>query len=332
VNPRASFARLCVELAGVAVVLVALHFAAPVFNPVFFALVLALVFDPLYAKLRAKRIPTLGALAIMFVGIVVACGALAWLMAYSVSGLMARLDTYAANWSQQLAQIDAWLQSIGIANVSLATLLSPDAMLSLFGALIGVALSAASQVVFVVILLLFFLAEGAAIVHRVRETVGDVTSLVTYGTSISRYFILRAAVNAVTGAGVTIVLLLLGVDFPVLWGVLTFFLSFIPYIGMFLASVPSVLLAFAEFDLARALLVVIALTLVNALAENLVQPALMSRGLHLSPTLVFLSVVFWSFVLGGGGSFLAVPLSLGVLTIASRFVSTRWLTAAGTVK
>jgi predicted PurR-regulated permease PerM len=93
-----------------------------------------------------------------------------------------------------------------------------------------------------------------------------------------------------------------------------------------------VLLAFAEFDLARALLVVIALTLVNALAENLVQPALMSRGLHLSPTLVFLSVVFWSFVLGGGGSFLAVPLSLGVLTIAARFASTRWLTAAGTVK
>jgi predicted PurR-regulated permease PerM len=72
----------------------------------------------------------------------------------------------------------------------------------------------------------------------------------------------------------------LGVDFPLLWGVLTFFLSFIPYIGMFVASVPSVLLAWAEYDLGRALLVIVALTVVNATAENLLQPVLMHKGLH----------------------------------------------------
>src|SRR5436305_500396 len=83
----------------------------------------------------------------------------------------------------------------------------------------------------------------------------------------------RAAVNAVTGVGVTLVLWLLGVDFPVLWGIVTFFLSFIPYIGMFLASVPSVLLALLEYGPGRAFAVIIALTVVNALAENLLQPA-----------------------------------------------------------
>ena len=94
----------------------------------------------------------------------------------------------------------------------------------------------------------------------------------------------------------TLVLWLLGVDFPLLWGVLTFFLSFIPYIGMFLASVPSVLLAWAEYDLAHAAVVAVALTVVNATAENLVQPALMHKGLHLSPTLVFVSCLFLGLV------------------------------------
>ena len=126
---------------------------------------------------------------------------------------------------------------------------------------------------------------------------------------------LRAAVNAVTGAGVALALWLLGVDFPLLWGVLTFFLSFMPYIGMFVASVPSVLLAWAEYDLTRALVVVVALTAINAIAENIVQPALMHKGLNLSPTFVLVSVFFWSWLLGGGGSFPAVPLSLGLLAI-----------------
>src|SRR5262249_36224272 len=152
---------------------------------------------------------------------------------------------------------------------------------------------------------LFFLGEGAALVDRLRAALGEHSptfhTITEYGRDIGRYFALRAAVNAVTGLGVALVLFLLGVDFPLLWGVLTFFLSFIPYIGMFLASTPSVLLAYAEFDLTRALIVVVALTTVNALAENLVQPMLMSRGLHLSPTFVFVSIVFWTFLLGGSG-------------------------------
>jgi AI-2 transport protein TqsA len=93
---------------------------------------------------------------------------------------------------------------------------------------------------------------------------------------------------------------------------------------MFVASVPSVLLAWAEYDLGRALVVIVALTVVNAAAENLVQPALMHKGLHLSPTFVILSVFFWSSLLSGGGSFLAVPMSLGLLTLLANFPAAKW--------
>jgi predicted PurR-regulated permease PerM len=93
-----------------------------------------------------------------------------------------------------------------------------------------------------------------------------------------------------------------------------------------------VLLAWAEYDLGRALLVIVALTVVNATAENLVQPALMHKGLHLSPTFVILSVFFWSSLLSGGGSFLAVPLSLAVLMLLGNFPAARWFVNAATTR
>jgi predicted PurR-regulated permease PerM len=329
VEHRQSFGWATIEVAGIALLLAALHIAAPIFNPIFLAVVLALIFWPLYARLRARNVATPLALTAMLVGMLIAGGLLGALMAYSVNGLVERLGTYSANWSIEMTQLDAFLQKLGFTSADLASSLSASNLAGFLGTLVSALLDVLSQAVLVLLMLLFFLGEGAAIVNRLRSTLGEgsptLRTITDYGRDIGRYFALRAAVNAVTGLGVALVLFVLGVDFPLLWGVLTFFLSFIPYIGMFLASTPSVLLAFAEFDLTRALIVVVALTTVNALAENLLQPMLMSRGLHLSPTFVFVSVVFWTFLLGGSGAFLAVPLLLGMVAIASSFASTRWL-------
>jgi predicted PurR-regulated permease PerM len=115
------------------------------------------------------------------------------------------------------------------------------------------------------------------------------------------------------------------VDYAVLWGVLTFFLSYIPYIGIVIAGTPAVILAFAEFGLDRALLVILALAIVNVSAENLVAPALMARGLHISTTLTFIGFMFWLWLLGGPGAFLAMPMTILVLLLLDSFPETQWL-------
>jgi predicted PurR-regulated permease PerM len=71
---------------------------------------------------------------------------------------------------------------------------------------------------------------------------------------------------------------------------------------------------------------------VNAAAENLVQPALMHKGLNLSPTFVFVSVFFWGWLLGGGGSFLAIPIALGLLAILANFPAAQWFVGLVTTK
>jgi predicted PurR-regulated permease PerM len=140
-------------------------------------------------------------------------------------------------------------------------------------------------------IMLFLLAEGPTIMDRLRASTGrdhpQVVRLTAVGQSVVRQFGLRAIVNLVTAAGVTVLLFVLGVDFALMWGILTFFLSFVPYIGLVLAVAPAVLLALAEFGLERALLVIAGVTVINILAENVLSPMMMSRGLNISPTSSF---------------------------------------------
>jgi predicted PurR-regulated permease PerM len=335
-EPRTSLTRMLLLLAALAVVLGALHFASSIVTPVLLSMVLALIFWPVYLWLRGRGLGTLPALIVLLLLLIVGVVALGLIVAYSVSGLVNRMALYSDHFAAELQSLDASLASVGLGGADLTSTLSPDALAGGLGALISGAIGVLYQGLLMLLYLLFFLAEGPAIMDRIRVSLAEgdpnPARLARFGRDVGQYFILRAGVNAITGAGVALVLWLLGVDFPLLWGVLTFFLSFIPYVGMFLASVPSVLLAWAEYDLARALVVIVALTVVNATAENLVQPALMHKGLNLSPTFVLLSVFFWSWLLGGGGSFLAVPLSLGVLAILANFPETHWFVHAVTTK
>ncbi len=128
--------------------------------------------------------------------------------------------------------------------------------------------------------------------------------------NVVRQLGLRAIVNLVTGADVTVLLLALGIDFPLMWGVLAFVLTFIPWSGLPLAVAPAVVLALAEYGLDRALLIIAGVIVINILAESALSPMLMGRGLSLSPTVLFLGFIFWARLLGGPGAFLAVPLTI----------------------
>jgi predicted PurR-regulated permease PerM len=86
-----------------------------------------------------------------------------------------------------------------------------------------------------------------------------------------------------------------------------------------------VVLALAEYGLDRALLVIAGVVVINILAENLLSPMLMGRGLSLSPTVLFIGFIFWAWLLGGPGAFLAAPLTIFVALIFQSFPETRWI-------
>jgi predicted PurR-regulated permease PerM len=319
-----------IVLASVVVLCAGVYVAAgPILNPILFALVLALIFSPIYGWLR-RRLPTFVALLIMVIGLAVVVFGLVVMVGTSLRRLTFELSTYSAEWDVQLTQLQAGLDGLGLSQVDLSSAFNPSAIATAFSTIAAAILSFLSDLFLILVLVLFLLLEGPAMMDRLQAGAGEeqqarIERLFAVGRGVVRQFNLRAIVNLATAAGVTLLLLLLGVDYALLWGVLTFFLTYVPYIGLMVAMIPPTLLALAESGLGWAILVIVGVLVVNGLAENALSPYLMGRGLSLSPTVVFFSFIFWIFLLGAPGAFLAMPLTLFVVVMLSTYPEARWL-------
>ena len=326
---RPSFLRVMLVLAATVVVLVGIRLGAPILNPILFAVVLALLFSPVYSWLLRRGLPAPLALLGMLVLLTVLFLGLIFIVGGSISRFTERLGFYTTQLNGQVDSLDALIERLGLSNVDVRDVVKPGALTDAIGAILSGIAGFLSDFFLILVIMLFLLAEGPAMMNRLRASAStdnpQVANLTTVGRSVVRQFGLRAIVNLVTGAGVTVLLFLLGVDFPLLWGILTFFLSFVPYIGLVLAVTPAVVLALAEFGVSRAVLVIVGVIVINILAENVLSPMMMGRGLNISPTVVFLSFIFWAWLLGGAGAFLALPITLFVAVMFDTFPETRWL-------
>ena len=324
-----SFLRVMLVLAATVVVLVGIRLGAPILNPIFFAVVLTLLFSPVYSWLLRRGLPAPLALLVMLVLLAVLFLGLTFILGGSISRFTERVGFYTAQLNGQVDSLDALIERLGLSNVDLRDVVKPSALTDAIGAVLSGISGFLSDLFLILMIMLFLLGEGPAMMNRLRASASSdnpqVASLTTVGQSVVRQFGLRAVVNLVTGAGVTVLLFVLGVDFPLLWGILTFFLSFVPYIGLVLAVTPAVVLALAEFGVTRAVLVIAGVVVINILAENVLSPMMMGRGLNISPTIVFLSFIFWAWLLGGPGAFLALPITLFLAVMFGTFPETRWL-------
>ena len=324
-----TFLRVVLVLAATIVVLAGVRLGAPVLNPIFFAVVLTLLFSPVYSWLLRRGLPAPLALLVMLVLLAAIFVGFSLILGGSIGRFTERVGFYTAQLDGQVDGLDALLERLGLSDVDLREVVEPSALTDALGAILSGISAFLSNLFLILMIMLFLLGEGPAMMDRLRASAGtdnpQVASLTAVGRGVVRQFGLRAVVNLVTGAGVTVLLFLLGVDFPLLWGILTFFLSFVPYIGLVLAVTPAVVLALAESGVTRAVLVIAGVVVINILAENVLSPMMMGRGLNVSPTIVFLSFVFWAWLLGGPGAFLALPITLFLAVMFGTFPGTRWL-------
>jgi AI-2 transport protein TqsA len=324
-----SFLRVVLILAATVVVLAGIRLGAPILNPILFAVVLSLLFSPVYSWLLRRGLPAPLALVIMLVVLAILFVGLFFILGVSISKFSERVGYYVAQLNGELSSLDAVLERLGLSNVNLSEAVNSSALVDAVGTILSGIAGFLSDLFLILMIMLFLLGEGPAMMARLRASVHEdnpqVARLTAVGQNVVLQFGLRAIVNLVTGAGVTVLMFLLGVDFPLMWGILTFFLSFVPYIGLVLAVAPAVVLALAEFGVTRAVLVIAGVIVINILAENVLSPMMMGRGLNISPTIVFLSFIFWAWLLGGPGAFLALPITLFVAVMFDTFPETRWL-------
>ncbi|MBL7845654.1 MAG: AI-2E family transporter [Cyclobacteriaceae bacterium] len=155
--------------------------------------------------------------------------------------------------------------------------------------------------------------------------------------AIRKYISVKTQMSLLTGVLSYVLLLLFGVDFPVLWAFLIFLLNFIPYIGSFIAtSLPSIFAMFQFQSFAMLFWVFMVIQAVQLLVGNVLEPKIMGRTLNLSPLGVMLALTFWGVIWGVLGMFLSVPITSVMLITFSRFESTRfiaiWLSETGEIE
>jgi predicted PurR-regulated permease PerM len=175
----------------------------------------------------------------------------------------------------------------------------------------------------------FIMLESDSINRRLKKGLGNSSEVLhrmrLFQKSLVSYVIARLKLNFLTGLGVLIMLLLFGVDFAWLWGLLAFLLSFIPYIGLFVAAIPAVLLGIAESGITVGIILGVGYFVINQVIEQVVEPKIVGAEMQLSPTIMFFSVIFSAWLLGPIGAMLAGPLVALTTIVFSAFDETRWL-------
>ena len=136
---------------------------------------------------------------------------------------------------------------------------------------------------------------------------------------------IKTLISLFTGAVVAVFVFIMGLDYPLLWGMLAFALNYVPNIGSIIAAVPAVLLAVIQIGLVKAMIIATGYVIINLAMGSVIEPRFMGKSLGLSTMVVFLSLLFWGWILGPVGMLLSVPLTITAKIALDSREESRWI-------
>lgn len=308
---------LVVVAASVTVAVAGLNAVQGIFAPTFFALTLVIAGRPFQKWLvRVGWPPWLAGTAVLL-GLY---GLLLVLVAgtgIAVAHLSTALPRYAGRFTGMWDEVLLWLEGLGVATGQIDDALdsfSVDSLVGLAGSLLDSLGAASSQVLLLVMMMFFISLDVTAGAHRwdllrrARPLLAG--ALADFALRVRRYWVVSTAFGLLVAALDVVALLVLGVPMALTWGVFAFVTNYIPNIGFVIGLIPPALLALLDGDVATMVWVVVVYSVVNFTMQSVVQPKFVGDAVGLNPTVTFLSLVFWSLVVGPLGAILAVPLTL----------------------
>lgn len=323
---------LLLGAAAFVVVVAGLKAAQALVNPFLLAVFIAVISTPPLFWLEARGLPRGAALLVVVLAVVGVLFGLSVVVGASVNDFTNDLPRYTERLKGQFGSLVETLRGFGIElpldRQGMVDQINPAWVLQLAGQLFngfGVVLANAFLILLAVV---FILLEASSFSGKLYAIAGDAhltrAGVDAFTGTVRRYLAIKSLMSLGTGASVWLWLSLLGVDYPILWGLLAFLLNFVPNIGSVIAAVPAVLLAFVQLGPAAALWTAAGYLAANVFFGNVLEPRFMGRGVGLSPLVVFLSLVFWGWVLGPVGMFLSVPLTITAKIALAASDETRW--------
>lgn len=308
--------KIVIMLGMLVIILTGIRFAADIIVPFILALFIAVVLSPLVQQMVKLRVPRVLAISLLVIIIVMA---MVFLLAYlgtSLNELARTLPQYRSSLVIPLKNLEPWLVrlGIGVSVDEMVKYIDPNAAMTLITNLLAQLTNAMSSIFLLLLTVVFMLLEVPQLPTKFQQImvrpVEGMAAIQRAIDSVSHYLVLKTAISLVTGLVVWGMLSALDVRFAFIWGLLAFALNYIPNIGSVLAAIPPIIQVLAFGGLYDALVVLAGYLIINLVFGNILEPRIMGRGLGLSTLVVFLSLIFWGWLLGPVGMLLSVPLTI----------------------
>ncbi|WP_420583054.1 AI-2E family transporter [Reichenbachiella sp.] len=321
-NPALTTASFIIIIAGV-------MYAQTLITQLLLALFIGIICIQPIRWLQSKKVPKGAAIALVLLFITTLFLFFGGLIGKSLSSFSNDAPLYANNLRQIRNSLFEMLNARGFSLDSgmLSKQLDPGKIMGLTATFLGQLGGFMGNAFTIFFLVLFLLLEADGVVIKISAVVLDKESTQGYigkmVGSIRHYLSIKTLTSLLTGLLIYVALLIVGVDYAILWALLAFLLNYIPNIGSILAALPALLFSLVQLGVGGAVWTMIIFLVVNVVVGNVVEPKVMGKGLGLSTFVIFFALIFWGFVLGTIGMFLSVPLTMIIKIILNNNPATR---------
>lgn len=326
VNIFSTPSKLLLLSIGLVVLTRGMQVISSILIPLFYAFYLTLLLAPLVKWLQKKEVPTLlsiGIVVLLFILIILVLGSLSIV---SISQLRERIPTYQLGLTGYVQIFTQYIPYIDQITVDMFISDLRSFVINSVPMVINTIITTTATVVIIAILTVFLLLDFSRTPWNLQKEFETrivlFEKLHKFSDDVVDYIIVRTETNLITGVGVAIALYIGGIEFALFWGVIMFVFSYIPYIGLILAAIPPVFLGLLQYGLTGAIAIFAFIWIFNIIIENVIFPSLAGRDLELSPSVVLVSLVYWTYVLGPAGALIATPLTMTLKVILGSFEET----------
>ena len=319
-----------VVVASLFIILAGIKTATNILVPFLLSVFIAIICNPIVAKASEYKVPK-GISIILVIAIFLTIAlSLAGLVGNSLNELSQMLPEYRAQLKEEFAWVTEQLAkyNITISSAVLIEYFDPAAAMGLAADMLSGLGGVMANLFLIIITVIFMLFEASSLPQKVHFAMDDpemrMSQIDRFLHSVNHYLAIKTVVSLGTGLSVSIMLWAIGLDFYLLWGVLAFLLNYVPNIGSIIAAVPAMLLAVLQLGPAAAGGIGLGYMIINTVMGNVIEPRYMGKGLGLSTLVVFLSLIFWGWLLGTVGMLLSVPLTMIIKIALESSAEGKW--------
>jgi len=321
-----------VTIAAIVIIIFGMQAAKELLVPFLLAVFFALITLRPMLWLQAHKIPSVLAALIIVFSLMLFLGVLGSIVGSSIAAFTAAIPGYQAQLDVIVQGLFRFIEKFVDADISTASVgefIDPGRAMGFAAILLNTLRGVLTNTFLILFTMVFILLEASSAQTKVSAAFGrGIDTFQQAGVflrDLGRYLGIKTLVSLVTGLIVGLMTWIIGLDFPLLWGMLAFILNYIPNIGSIIAAVPAVLLALVQLGPGEAGSVTIAFIAINLVFGNILEPRLMGHGVGISSLVVFIGLIFWGWVFGPVGLLLSVPLTMALKLALEADERTRWI-------